>query len=111
MIYSIANEYSKTPGGRFIHEGACSGEDFRKTVLKPLYLKCKENGEELAVDLDGGYGYATSFLEEAFGGLVRELKDPGVRKIKIISTEEPALVERVDQYITDALRREGLWTN
>ena len=42
MIYCIASEYSRTPGGRFIHEGKYSGEDFRETILKPLYLKCNE---------------------------------------------------------------------
>lgn len=104
MIYSIASEYSRTPGGRFKHEGQYSGEDFRENILKPLYLECKQTGDELIINLDGGYGYATSFLEEAFGGLARELKDPDLVKIKIISTEEPALVERIAQYITDALR-------
>ena len=43
--------------------------------------------------------------------LVRELIDAGGGKVELISTDKPALVERVDQYITDALRREELWTN
>jgi hypothetical protein len=30
------------------------------------------SGHRLTVDLDGAVGYASSFLEEAFGGLVRE---------------------------------------
>ena len=55
------------------------------------------------MNLDGGYGYATSFLEEAFGGLVRETHNPNVRNIKIISDEEPSLVGKVAGYIEDAL--------
>ena len=65
--------------------------------------EAKSKNEVLTVDLDGGYGYATSFLEEAFGGLARELNDPGLLDIKIISEEEPALIEKIRQYITDAL--------
>lgn len=55
--------------------------------------------------MDGGYGYATSFLEEAFGGLARKTNDKDILKIKIISDEEPALVKKVRQYMKDALTK------
>ena len=98
----VAQEYTKTPGGRFIAEGEYSGEDFRERLLKPRFLEAQERGETLTVILDGGYGYATSFLEEAFGGLARELNSRDL-KIKIISDEEPELVQKIAQYIRDAL--------
>ena len=56
------------------------------------------------VNLDGGYGYATSFLEEAFGGLVRETNDPDVQNIEIISEEEEGLIGRIKEYISAALK-------
>ena len=34
-VISIANDYTKTPGGRHVNEGKYSGEDFRETVLRP----------------------------------------------------------------------------
>lgn len=104
MVINIAMDYTKTPGGRLIKEGAWSGEDFRIKQLKPAYTKAKEMGEHLTVVLDGGYGYATSFLEEAFGGLARELKDPDILNITIVSEEEPVLVEKVKNYISSALK-------
>ena len=70
-----------------------------------------EKKEKLYVDLDGGYGYGSSFLEEAFGGLVRKLKETNKKSLKnildivvIISNEEPAQIEKIQNYIKDALK-------
>ena len=103
MIINIAQDYTKTPGGRFITEGNFSGEDFRKRILEPKFLEAQQKGEKLTVILDGGYGYATSFLEEAFGGLARDLHDKSILNIELISEEEPSLVEKILSYIRDAL--------
>lgn len=104
ITINIATDYSKTPGGRFINEGAYSGEDFREKMLRPKFLEALANNDQLTVILDGGYGYATSFLEEAFGGLARELKNRKLKEIIIISEEEPQLVFKIQQYIDDALK-------
>jgi hypothetical protein len=101
---NIAEEYTKTPGGRHKAEGKYSGEEFREVLLRPAFIKAKETNDELVVDLDGGYGYATSFLEEAFGGLARETQDPAVLNIRLISDEEPSLIEKILQYMKAALR-------
>lgn len=105
MVINIAKEYTKTPGGRFIREGKFSGEDFRINMLEPKYKDAKANKEQLTVVLDGGYGYGSSFLEEAFGGLVRSLKDPQISKIVIVSEEEPKLIMDIKGYITDELQK------
>lgn len=104
ITIKVAYEYSKTPGGRTRKDGPYSGEDFRETILIPKYIEAKEKGEQLIVDLDGGYGYGTSFLEEAFGGMARKLGDKELRKIVIISDEEPKLAEDVSYYIDSALK-------
>ncbi len=104
IIINIAQEYTKTPGGRFIKEGPFSGEDFRKKLLKPKFEDACKTGQQLRVVLDGGYGYATSFLEEAFGGLARELQDRAILSIEIVSDEEPVLIEKIKTYIESALQ-------
>ena len=104
ITINIATDYTKTPGGRFISEGEYSGQDFREKVLKPKFLEALENNDQLTVILDGGYGYATSFLEEAFGGLAREMRNSKIKDIIIISEEEPQLISKIQQYITDALK-------
>jgi len=69
--YRIAEEFSPTPGGRFKRNGPWSGEAFRDDVLQGLLRDAVEAGDRLTVILDGASGYGSSFLEEAFGGLIR----------------------------------------
>lgn len=95
----VSEDYSETPGGRYIDDGLYSGEDFRDNVLEPNYLRCISNGHRLVVDLDGGYGYSTGFLEETFGGMIRKgyhCKDI-LENILLIYNEEP---ERINEIIT-----------
>jgi len=56
------------PGGRHRDDGPQSGQAFREDVLVP---KLRE-AERVILDLDGVAGLPSSFLDEAFGGLVRE---------------------------------------
>ena len=99
---NIAKDFSETPGPRYKKDGEYSGEQFREEVLLPVFRKCEE-GDKLVVDLDGGYGYPSSFLEEAFGGLARLYhKDQVLSKLIFISTEEPSLIETIKNYIIKA---------
>lgn len=107
MYLSIAKDFSRTPGGRSIHEGQNSGELFRIEILEPAYLKAKEKGETLIIDLDGVISYPPSFLEEAFGGLVRKFKDKKIKDIiEIRCTDEPNLINEIFKNITEAIKNE-----
>lgn len=104
MILSIAKEFSETPGPRSRSEGDFSGEQFLEDVLAPRFEKARADGTRLKIDLDGTEGYATSFLEAAFGGLAREF---GVREVLSVlefkSDDEPYLVQEITTYINRAL--------
>ena len=103
IMLSIANEFTDTPGARDKKEGSFSGEEFREKLLEPKYNKAIKENSKLLVDLDGGYGYATSFLEEAFGGLARiYYPDEILETIVLKSDDEPSLVEEIKEYIRDA---------
>lgn len=65
------SDYVKAPGFRLQSDGPNSGEWFRDTILLPALKKAIADHEKLTVQLDGVAGYGSSFLEEAFGGLVR----------------------------------------
>lgn len=65
---NIAKEYSDTPLGRYRGDGEFSGERFREEFLLPAL----KNDDSVRVEIDGVEGYGSSFLEEAFGGLVRK---------------------------------------
>lgn len=103
--FKISEKFSPTPGPRFIDEGEFSGELLRKNHLLPLIQGAIKDGVKLNVDLDGTHGYLTSFLEEAFGGLIREdhLSFNDLKRcLEIISTEEPYLKEDIDEYLQEA---------
>ncbi len=107
MLIVIAKDFSKTPGARYRDEGLYSGQEFREELLEPKFLEAIEKKEKLKVNLDGGYGYPTSFLEEAFGGLVRIYGLREVREtIELISEDEPSLIDEIMSYINGA-KKEG----
>ena len=100
----IAKDFSETVGGRYKREGDFSGELFRETLLKPSFVKATSLKEPLLIDFDGGYGYPTSFLEESFGGLVRDgfNKDLILSTLEFKSLDNPRIIERVKSYILEA---------
>lgn len=113
MNLKIAKDFSTAPGPREITEGKYSGELFRKEVLLPKVLDAMGKNDELVVDLDGTSGYGTSFLEEAFGGLIREngLQLPALKKtLRFISIDEPELLDEIEEYMRDAQKEKGLST-
>jgi hypothetical protein len=96
-------EFTETPGPRAREEGPFSGDEFLETVLLPAYLKAREEGESLLVDLDGTEGYATSFLEATFGGLARRFEAKDIlNTISFKSDDEPYLINEIKGYIFDA---------
>lgn len=85
---SIARDFTLTPGPRYIRQGKWSGEKFRNYLVS----KINQYGSVL-VDLDGTRGYGSSFLDEAFGGLVREgilARGDFDRVVEIVSAEDPS---------------------
>lgn len=103
-IISIAKQFSEFPTGRFYSDTEVSGQAFREKFLVPR-LKV---GDSLLVDLDGVEGFGSSFLDEAFGGLVRlegfrlhELSE----NLKFKSEEDPSLIVEINGYMSDAEAR------
>lgn len=79
-LISIANDFSRYPAGRTDHDSPVSGQKFRTAVLLPKLRDADENNDCVVVSLDGVRSYGSSFLEEAFGGLVRK---EGYSKLKL----------------------------
>jgi len=89
MIISIAKDFSDVPAGRYYADGEWTGQKFREKVLVPA-LKRAKNKTPVIVDINGAEGYGSSFLEEAFGGLIREegyTKD-GIKEILEIKAND-----------------------
>lgn len=105
---NIVTDFSRTPGVRYKSEGPFSGEEFRTRVLLPkckqaLSAKCK-----LKVVLDGTAGLGTSFLEESFGGLIREDNlnySELINTMFFVSEENPDYIDEIKEYMKDAYER------
>lgn len=98
---AIASEFSQYPAGRYRVDGAFSGEVFREDLLEPRLREY----DVVEVDLDGSMGYGSSFLEEAFGGLVRLkkfTKEALHKKLKFRYKEDPFVIDEIWQYIDAA---------
>lgn len=78
----VAERFSPDLGGRYKKDGPYSGEVFRNLHLLPLVERALASGEEVTVDFDGVSGTPTSFLEEAFGGLLRARPDWSLPQVK-----------------------------
>ena len=102
---NVAKQFTKLPGVRYKHLGKYSGEEFRqKFLIEPL-----KQGKTVIVELDGVRGYGSSFLEEAFGGTVRELDLDIIdaqNRIKIVTTIESWRLD-AEEYIRTAKTRKN----
>ena len=103
LIIKIAKDFSATPGARYKTDGKFSGEEFYDKILKVKFKEALDSNEKLLIDLDGTYGFATSFLNEAFNRLANDFGAKTVwDNISIISSEEPYLIDEIKEYIFDA---------
>lgn len=105
MRINVAKDFSKNPSGRYIKDGKTSGEVFLKNLLLPAV----KTHDLVEINFDGVRGYGSSFLEEAFGGFIRETKMNLIdffKKVKII-TQDPLLEQEIKSYLEDEVKRSG----
>lgn len=67
-VIKVVKNFGPRPYGRYRADGEYSGEAFREDVLVPALREY----DSVCVDLTGYNRYGRSFLDEAFGGLIRE---------------------------------------
>ena len=106
---NIAEEFAVYPGGRYRKDGPFSGEEFRDDLLVPMLKEIGKSYDRVVVVLDGVKGFAGSFLDEAFAGLIRKgLLDKSAFGDKLlIKTDDRRLsvyVDLVNEYVRDARR-------
>lgn len=104
-IINIRKDFSRYPAGRYIADGPYNGEKFREDFLIPALFEAINKKEKVKVELDGVRGYNSSFLEEAFGGLMRSGKFSSIKDLPEIlefaSTDE-SLIEEIRGYMKEA---------
>ncbi|PPK51247.1 STAS-like domain-containing protein [Marinobacter persicus] len=68
FLIVVVRDFSTRPYGRYYKDGDRSGAKFRDEFLLPAL----QNNDHVTVDLTGYNLYGRSFIDEAFGGLIRE---------------------------------------
>jgi len=97
-VIDIAVDFTRFPAGRYRSDGPYSGQRFREDHLVSAL---KDKGKVI-IRLDGTMGYGSSFLEEAFGGLVRtEGFDPKDLLGQIIlESRDASLISEIKEYLS-----------
>lgn len=92
---NVLKDFSSTPGGRHIKDGKYSGEEFYKKILEPYFKKALLMNMKIFIDLDGTYGYPSSFIDESFGQLSRNFGSKKVLDTFIMKSEDE--IKLIDQ--------------
>jgi hypothetical protein len=93
----IASQFARYPAGRYKTDGPYSGEVFRENFLIP---QLKNPDTCIVVQLDGARGLASSFLEEAFGGLIRAgFNTQQLHGRLVLESKDASLIHEIEEYI------------
>lgn len=103
----LVKEFSKRPYGRTPEDSEFCGYNFRENLLAPALRR----NDKVHVDLTGYNRYGRSFLDEAFGGLIRDsgfsgedIKSKLTYSHDLIPTIAKLITERIDAAIRDSMK-------
>lgn len=98
ITINVATQFSRYPSGRYRSDSRFSGQQFRDDLLVPALT----SAEKVIVEMDGTLGYGSSFLDEAFGGLIRinKFAREVIHRKLIITTDNPILKIEVAGYFS-----------
>lgn len=102
LTIAIAQEFTDIPGARHRKDGPKSGQEFLEEVLNPKFEQALKSGEKLLVDMDGAYGYATSFISQSFGQLSHKYGAEVVLGVLEVKYDEDPLIK---QYTLDTIKK------
>lgn len=107
-VITIVNDFSHSPYRRKseevpVGEEDTTGENFRKTLLTPALRE----HDEVKVILTGYNRYARSFLDEAFGGLIRE-DGFTYQELQKKLTYEHATVKSIELLIKERIKKAAI---
>lgn len=103
-VLVIGEHFSDDPAGRYYTDGDGNGEEFREEILKPIF----HSTNSLTINIDKNVeGYGSSFLVEAFGGLVKHgyFKNKELLNKLSIEYDDPDYAfyaKKIRQYIKEA---------
>lgn len=93
---NIKNDFSDSPGARYREDGPHSGQEFFEDLLKPKFDEARAKKTKLEINLDGVWGYPSSFVSGAFGKLSLEYTPSVVlQTLVFVSNESETRKDRI----------------
>lgn len=99
---TIAKDFSNRLGARYRKDGPYSGQEFLEAYLLPAFERAVTGGYCVLIDLDGVWGYPSSFVSGSFGKL-SILKGAAMveKHLRFKSEENNMRLERVQKEIAN----------
>lgn len=95
-ILVIAEEFHNDPGAREKADGPNAGTIFYSDLLEPRFKRALSEGYLLKIDLDGVFGYPSSFVSESFGSLSLKFGSEIVLKhLRFKSDRRPIRIDKI----------------
>ncbi len=102
----IRTDFSDAPGARYRKDGPHSGEEFLENLLRPKFEEALQKNVKLEIDLDGVWGYPSSFVSGSFGKLSMEKgADIVMDTIVFISEESETRKSRIINEIINPTKK------
>jgi len=98
----IASDFSDTLGARYRKDGPHSAEEFLENHLEPKFIKAMSGNEKLLIDLDGVWGYPSSFVSGTFGILSMKYSAETVLDVLEFKSEDNSI--RLEKIIFEIKR-------
>jgi hypothetical protein len=93
----VWKDFSDSLGARYRTDGPFSGQEFLEELLEPKFDKAVEENYILDIDLDGLWGYPSSFVSGSFGKL--SLKHGSEKLLKHIHFKSEQSALRLEKII------------
>ena len=106
ICINIKNDFSDSPCARYRKDGRNSGQQFYEEILKNKFEEARQRGVKLEINLDGVWGYPSSFVSGSFGKLSIEYSANVVLDTLVfISTESETRKERIIEEIKNPTKK------
>jgi len=92
----IATEFKDNPGARDREDGPNSGQEFLEDIFITRFNKAIEEDYIMLIDLDGVWGYPSSFVSGSFGKLSMERGSEILLKhLRFKSDKNPIRIDKI----------------
>lgn len=92
----VWKDFSDSLGARYRTDGPFSGQEFLEEHLEPKFDKAVEGNYILDIDLDGVWGYPSSFVSGSFGKLsIKHGSEKILKHIQFKSEQSALRLEKI----------------